>query len=78
MSDWVRSWIFTGFPWLSMGYSQLPHSPLAGFIPVLGVYGVSVITVFLAGLIYSLLKTSLHTACKRGALILLVLTMTTG
>ncbi len=78
LSDWVRSWIFTGFPWLTMGYSQLPHSPLAGFIPVVGVYGVSVITVFLAGLIHSLLQTSLHVACKRGALVMLVLTLTTG
>ena len=51
LSDWVRSWIFTGFPWLTMGYSQVPHSPLAGFMPVIGVYGVSIITVFLAALI---------------------------
>jgi apolipoprotein N-acyltransferase len=43
LSDWVRSWIFTGFPWLTMGYSQVPHSPLAGFMPILGVYGVSVL-----------------------------------
>jgi apolipoprotein N-acyltransferase len=78
LSDWVRSWIFTGFPWLTMGYSQLPQSPLAGFIPVIGIYGVSVITLFLAGLVYSLFKTSLHTACKRGALALLVLMLTMG
>jgi apolipoprotein N-acyltransferase len=51
LSDWVRSWIFTGFPWLTMGYSQVPHSPLAGFAPVVGVYGVSVITVSIAALI---------------------------
>ena len=49
--EWVRSWIFTGFPWLTIGYSQVPHSPLIGFIPVIGVYGVSFITVFLAALI---------------------------
>jgi apolipoprotein N-acyltransferase len=51
LSDWVRSWIFTGFPWLTMGYSQVPHSPLAGYMPIFGVYGVSVLTVFLAALI---------------------------
>ena len=51
LSDWVRSWIFTGFPWLTMGYSQVPHSPLAGYMPLVGVYGVSVITVFMATLI---------------------------
>jgi apolipoprotein N-acyltransferase len=38
--EWVRSWIFTGFPWLYLGYSQV-DSFLAGFAPILGVYGVS-------------------------------------
>jgi len=51
LSDWVRSWIFTGFPWLTMGYSQVPHSPLTGYMPLVGVYGVSVITVFIGALI---------------------------
>ncbi len=51
LSDWVRSWIFTGFPWLTMGYSQVPHSPLAGYMPLVGVYGVSVMTVFISALI---------------------------
>lgn len=78
LSDWVRSWIFTGFPWLTLGYSQIPYSPLAGFIPVIGVYGVSVITVFMAGLLFSLLKKSIPAACKRGAVVMLVLTLTTG
>ena len=41
LSEWVRGWIFTGFPWLALGYSQGPVSPLAGFAPVAGVYGVS-------------------------------------
>ena len=41
VSEWVRGWIFTGFPWLAMGYSQVPASPLAGFAPLFGVYGVS-------------------------------------
>ena len=48
VSDWVRSWIFTGFPWLTLGYSQTPASPLAGYLPLVGVYGVSVITALLA------------------------------
>jgi apolipoprotein N-acyltransferase len=61
-----------------MGYSQLPHSPLAGYIPIIGVYGVSVITVLLAGLISRLLVTHLAPNCKRGAIVLLVLIIASG
>ncbi|MCP4452791.1 MAG: apolipoprotein N-acyltransferase, partial [Planctomycetes bacterium] len=40
LSEWLRGWLFTGFPWLSLGYSQI-DSPLAGWATVFGVYGVS-------------------------------------
>lgn len=43
LSEWVRGWIFTGFPWLAVGYSQAPASPLAGYAPVIGVFGISLI-----------------------------------
>ena len=45
LSDWLRSVLFTGFPWLTLGYSQAPQSPLGGFAPVIGVYGVSMMLV---------------------------------
>jgi apolipoprotein N-acyltransferase len=49
VSEWVRSWIFTGFPWNSVGYSQIPGSPPAGFAPLLGIYGVSLVVAVMAG-----------------------------
>ena len=49
ISEWMRSFLLSGFPWLSIGYSQVPSSPLAGYAPVLGVYGVSLVTVAIAG-----------------------------
>jgi apolipoprotein N-acyltransferase len=44
----VRSWLFTGFPWLVLGYSQA-DGPLAGFAPLLGVLGVSFLAAVAAG-----------------------------
>ncbi len=43
--DWSRTWVFTGFPWLALGYSQVPSGPLAGYAALMGVFGV---TLFLA------------------------------
>ncbi len=49
LAEWIRSWIFTGFPWLAVGYSQVPSGPLAGYAPVLGIYGVTLAALMSAG-----------------------------
>jgi apolipoprotein N-acyltransferase len=56
LSEWLRSWLFTGFPWLNLGYSQI-DAPLVGFAPLLGVYGVGFLAALSAGLV-TLLVTS--------------------
>ncbi len=46
--EWLRGMLFTGFPWLVLGYAY-SDSPLAGFAPILGVYGVSLFAALSAG-----------------------------
>jgi apolipoprotein N-acyltransferase len=55
--EWLRGWIFTGVSWLALGYAQV-DSPLAGFAPVVGTYGVSFATALCAGLLVVVLSGS--------------------
>jgi apolipoprotein N-acyltransferase len=48
--EWLRGTIFTGFPWLAMGYAH-SDSPLAGYAPLFGVYGASLVAAVSAGLL---------------------------
>lgn len=54
LAEWVRGGMFTGFPWLVFGYAQTPPSPLAGYAPLLGAYGVSLAVAVSAGLLFLL------------------------
>lgn len=47
----LRAYLFTGFPWLSVGYSQT-DLPLAGYAPLLGVFGVGALLVLSAGCLH--------------------------
>ena len=48
--EWLRAWVLTGFPWLLIGYPAI-RTPLAGFAPVTGIHGVSLLTVLLAAIL---------------------------
>lgn len=48
--EWMRSWLFTGFPWLFIGYTQTA-APLRGFAAIFSVYGVSLATLVSSALI---------------------------
>jgi apolipoprotein N-acyltransferase len=54
LGEWGRGWILTGFPWLSLGYSQI-DAPLGAWAPLLGVYGVSWMAYLTAALLLLLL-----------------------
>jgi len=55
LCEWLRGVLFTGFPWLTLGYGQI-DGPLAAWAPIAGVYGVSFVTVLLAGALLTLIR----------------------
>jgi apolipoprotein N-acyltransferase len=50
LAEWLRGTVFTGLPWLAVGYAHT-DGPLAGYAPVLGVYGVGGIAAGLSALL---------------------------
>lgn len=53
-SEWLRGWVLTGFPWAISGYAHT-NSPLAGYAPLIGVYGLGWLVALLAGCLALLL-----------------------
>lgn len=59
LAEWIRSWIFTGFPWLNLGYTQT-DSPLNGLAPLTGVFGISLAVMFTAASLVCVLPTPIR------------------
>ena len=64
VSEWLRATLFTGFPWLNIGYAHV-DSWFAGWSSVLGLYGVTFVAAFSAAAIAALVgirpRTQAHT-----------------
>lgn len=75
LGELLRGWLFTGFPWLAIGYSQTPPSPLADYLPLIGVYGVGGVVAGLAALL-ALTSWRMHGA--RRLPLIVVLTVVAG
>lgn len=55
VAEWLRSVVFTGFPWNPAGSSFI-DTPLANALPFVGTYGLSLLTILLGGLIWLIAK----------------------
>lgn len=50
LTEWIRSWFLTGFPWLNPAYAVIDW-PIAGIAPILGSFGVLLALTWIAGLL---------------------------
>lgn len=63
--EWLRTWLLTGFPWLFAGYTAL-DTVLAGWAPVIGVLGVSLLVAVTAAGVAELV---LYRSVSRGIML---------
>jgi apolipoprotein N-acyltransferase len=59
LGEWLRGFLFTGFPWLAVGYAELLPGgalPFAGFAPVGGVFLVSLAVTLSAAAIAAVIE----------------------
>jgi apolipoprotein N-acyltransferase len=47
LMEWLRAWVLTGFPWLSIGYSQ-SNSLFSAYYPLVGEIGLSALIVLVS------------------------------
>jgi len=73
----LRAWLFTGFPWLSLGYSQL-NTPLHAFAPIFGIYGVSLAVCWISGALVLLATPLRNSVIKLVAVIIIVIFLGSG
>ena len=56
LQEWMKTWLFTGFPWLFVGYAFTEQYWLSSLAPIAGVFAVSFVAVLLAASIVELLR----------------------
>jgi len=56
LQEWMKTWLFTGFPWLFVGYAFTEQYWLSSLAPVAGVFAVSFVAVLLAASLVELLR----------------------
>ncbi len=61
VGDWIRGWLFTGFPWLSPGYGMV-DSPFASTAAWVGVYGMGLLALLVVSMLLAAFDSRRETA----------------
>lgn len=48
VQEWLKTWLFTGFPWLFVGYAYTAQPWLTSLAPIFGVLALSFVSVFVS------------------------------
>ena len=71
ISEWLRTWLLTGFPWLFIGYADLTNW-LSGWAPIIGVMGLSLLSALTAGVIaHAIYRPQKSTGLVLGSLVVI-------
>lgn len=70
--EWFRSWFLSGFGWLALGYAHTDNW-LGGLAPVIGQYGLGLVTLLMAGGLVTLMHARLRERIAAAATILTLL-----
>jgi apolipoprotein N-acyltransferase len=68
--EWVQNWMFSGFPWELMGYSQYLNRPVVQLAALTGVFGISFVLVLINSSLAQLLALRRWSYGLPGALLL--------
>lgn len=70
--EWLRSWLFTGFPWLYLGYAHI-DTWIAGWAPIVGVFGLSFISALTGTCLFLAWRSRQAVACAIYAVVVVSL-----
>ena len=77
LMEWARGWLLSGFPWFSVGYSQI-NTFLSNWAPIGGIYMVSWICAISSGLLVLIYLSAKQTSTKALFLLLVLLCTSWG
>jgi len=67
--EWFRSWFLTGFGWLALGYAHTDNWLGTAFAPIIGQYGLGLLTLVMAGGIVTLVHGTRRERIAAGSVI---------